>query len=68
MAKSIQDIMQIIPALSMTDNAMIIDTPKNRPLPQCPRNIIRAVVQYMKDSGVADEMIILPEFDKYYNL
>ena len=50
-----------IPTLSMTGNAMIIDTPENRPLAQYPRNIIRAAVQYMKDSGVADEMKSLPE-------
>ena len=29
-----------IPTLSMTGNAMIIDNPENRPLPQYPRNII----------------------------
>ena len=54
-----------IPTLSMTGNAMIIDTPENRPLPQYPRNIVRAAVQYMKDMGVADEMKILPEFEFY---
>ena len=54
-----------IPTLSMTGNAMIIDNPENRPLPQYPRNIIRAAVQYMKDSGVADTMKILPEFEFY---
>ena len=54
-----------IPTLSMTGNAMIIDTPENRPLAQYPRNIIRSAVQYMKDSGVADEMKILPEFEFY---
>jgi len=54
-----------IPTLSMTGNAMIIDTPENRPLPQYPRNIIRAAVQQMKDSGVADTMFILPEFEFY---
>ena len=31
-----------IPTLSMTGNAMIIDYPKNRPLPQYPRNIVLA--------------------------
>ena len=31
-----------IPTLSMTGDAMIIDAPSNRPLPQYPRNIIRA--------------------------
>jgi len=54
-----------IPTLSMTGNAMIIDTPENRPLPQYPRNIIKAAVQQMKDSGVADTMYILPEFEFY---
>ena len=43
-----------IPTLSMTGNAMIIDTPENRPLPQYPRNIIKAAVEAMKASGVAD--------------
>ena len=52
-----------IPTLSMTGNAMIIDNPENRPLPQYPRNIIKAAVQHMKDSGVADTMLILPEFE-----
>ena len=54
-----------IPTLSMGGNAMVIDYPENRPLPQYPRNIIRAAVQAMKDSGIADEMLILPEFEFY---
>ena len=54
-----------IPTLSMTGNAMIIDSPNNRPLPQYPRNIIRAAVQHMKDCGIADTMKILPEFEFY---
>ena len=54
-----------IPTLSMTGNAIIIDHPQNRPLPQYPRNIIRAAVQYMKDLGIADTMRILPEFEFY---
>ena len=52
-----------IPTLSMTGNAMIIDHPKNRPLAQYPRNIVLAAEQYMKDSGIADTMLILPEFE-----
>ena len=54
-----------IPTLTMTGNAMIIDHPENRPLAQYPRNIIKAAVAYMKDSGIADEMKILPEFEFY---
>ena len=51
-----------IPTLSMTGNAMIIDK-ENRPLAQYPRNIVLAAEKYMKDSGIADEMLILPEFE-----
>ena len=54
-----------IPTLSMTGNAMIIASPENRPLPQYPRNIIKAAVKAMQDSGVADTMYILPEFEFY---
>ncbi len=54
-----------VPTLSMTGNAMIIDSPENRPLAQYPRNIIRAAVDEMKKSGIADEMYILPEFEFY---
>ncbi|MBR6726113.1 MAG: glutamine synthetase beta-grasp domain-containing protein, partial [Clostridia bacterium] len=54
-----------IPTLSMTGNAMIIDNPENRPLAQYPRNVIKAAVEAMKNSGVADTMYILPEFEFY---
>ena len=54
-----------IPTLSMTGNAMIIDNPENRPLAQYPRNIVLAANQYMKDCGIADTMLILPEFEFY---
>ena len=54
-----------IPTLSMTGNAMIIDSPENRPLPQYPRNIVLAAEKYMKDQGIADTMYILPEFEFY---
>ena len=54
-----------IPTLSMTGNAMIIASPENKPLPQYPRNIVRAAEQYMRDCGIADTMLILPEFEFY---
>jgi len=54
-----------IPTLSMTGDAMVIDNPDNRPLKQYPRNIVRAAVKYMQDSGIADTMKILPEFEFY---
>lgn len=52
-----------IPTLSITGNAMIIDYPENRPLDQYPRNIVQAAENYMKASGIADTMMILPEFE-----
>ncbi|MBQ6843614.1 MAG: type I glutamate--ammonia ligase [Agathobacter sp.] len=52
-----------IPTLSITGNAMVIDYPNNRPLDQYPRNIVLAAEQYMKDTGIADTMLILPEFE-----
>ena len=52
-----------VPTLSVTGNAMIIDYPENRPLDQYPRNIVQAAEQYMKDTGIADTMLILPEFE-----
>ena len=54
-----------IPTISMTGNAMIIDNPENRPLSQYPRNIVLAAEQYMRDTGIADTMYILPEFEFY---
>ena len=52
-----------IPTLSLTGNAMIIDYPENRPLDQYPRNIVLAAEEYMKTTGIADTMLILPEFE-----
>ena len=54
-----------IPTLSMTGNAMIIGKEENTPLAQYPRNIVLAAEKFMKDSGVADTMLILPEFEFY---
>ena len=54
-----------VPTLSMTGNAMIIGNPENRPLAQYPRNIVLAAEKYMCDSGIADTMLILPEFEFY---
>ena len=54
-----------VPTLSISGHAMIIGYPDNRPLPQYPRNIALAASQYLKDSGIADTMLILPEFEFY---
>ena len=54
-----------VPTLAMTGDAMVIGHPENRPLPQYPRNIVKAAEQYMRDSGIADRMLVLPEFEFY---
>ncbi|MGP1587132.1 MAG: type I glutamate--ammonia ligase [Treponemataceae bacterium] len=54
-----------VSTLSMTGNVMVIDYPDNRPLAQYPRNIVLAAEEYMKTTGIADEMLILPEFEFY---
>ena len=54
-----------IPTLSIGGDAMIIDSPENRPLPHYPRNIVRAAEKFMCETGVADTMLILPEFEFY---
>ena len=54
-----------VPTLSMTGDAMIIDYPDNRPVAQYPRNIVKAAEKHMKDLGIADTMLILPEFEFY---
>ena len=52
-----------IKTLSFTGNAMVIDYPNNKPLTQYPRNIVLAAENYMKETGIADTMLILPEFE-----
>ena len=54
-----------ISTLSMSGDVMIIDHPNNRPLPQYPRNIVKAAEEYMRKTKIADKMIILPEFEFY---
>ncbi|MBR2969056.1 MAG: type I glutamate--ammonia ligase [Clostridia bacterium] len=54
-----------ITTLSMTGNAMVIASPENKPLAQYPRNIVIAAEEYMRATGVADTMLILPEFEFY---
>lgn len=55
-----------VPTVTMTGDVMIIDAKEaNRPFDQYPRNVARAAVDYMKKEGIADEMLIGPEFEFY---
>ena len=49
--------------LTMTGDVRIITEPENKPFDQYPRNVIRRAAEYLKDSGVADRMVIGPEFE-----
>ncbi len=53
------------PTLTMIGDVMVIDRPENRPFDQYPRNVAKRAVEYMKEQGIADEMIIGPEFEFY---
>ncbi len=54
-----------IPTLSMIGDVMVIDRPNNRPFDQYPRNVAKRALDYMKEQGIADQMIIGPEYEFY---
>ena len=54
-----------IPTLSMIGDVRVIDLPNNRPFDQYPRNVAIRALEYMKETGVADQMIIGPEYEFY---
>lgn len=54
-----------IPTLSMTGDACIIGREENQPFDQYPRNVAMSAVEYMKQAGIADTMLIGPEFEFY---
>ncbi len=54
-----------IPTLTMMGDVYVIGEPENKPFGQYPRNVSLAAEQYMRDEGIADQMIIGPEFEFY---
>ncbi|MBP3878558.1 MAG: type I glutamate--ammonia ligase [Lachnospiraceae bacterium] len=54
-----------VPTLSMIGDVKIIDLPHNRPFEQYPRNVAIRALEYMKESGIADQMVIGPEYEFY---
>ena len=56
---------QKIPTLSMIGDVKIIDIPENRPFDQYPRNVAKRALDYMKETGIADKMVIGPEYEFY---
>jgi len=54
-----------IPTISMMGDVYVIDDPENRPFDQYPRNVSLAAENYMRELGIADQMIVGPEFEFY---
>jgi len=52
-----------IPTLSMNGNVCVIGKDENKPFDQYPRNVALAAMEYMRSEGIADEMVIGPEFE-----
>ena len=59
------DNFMVVPTLSMIGDVMVIDKPDNRPFGQYPRNVAKRAYAYMQETGVADKMIIGPEYEFY---
>ncbi|MDR1674421.1 MAG: type I glutamate--ammonia ligase [Oscillospiraceae bacterium] len=52
-----------VKTLSMIGDVFVIDLPDNRRFDQDPRNVAFHAQEYLKKTGIADEMIIGPEFE-----
>lgn len=53
-----------IPTLSMSGNVCVIGQ-ENLPFDQYPRNVALRSIEYMQKQGIADRMVIGPEFEFY---
>ena len=63
LASAMLDPFAEVKTISMIGDVFIIDKPTNRRFDQDPRNVSKHAVEYMKSTGIADEMIIGPEFE-----
>lgn len=52
-----------IPTLTMCGNVCIIGKEDNTPFDQYPRNVSLRAIEYMQNEGIADRMVIGPEFE-----
>ena len=53
-----------VPTLSMNGDVMVIGK-ENKPFDQYPRNVARRAEAFLRDSGIADAMMIAPEYEYY---
>lgn len=61
-ATAVVDPFTEIPTLTMCGNVCVIGK-DNTPFDQYPRNVSLRAIEYMKTEGIADEMLIGPEFE-----
>lgn len=61
-ATAVVDPFTEIPTLTMCGNVCVIGK-DNTPFDQYPRNVSLRAIEYMKSEGIADEMLIGPEFE-----
>lgn len=54
-----------VPTLSMTGDVLVIGEKENRPFGQYPRSVTRRAEGYMRETGIADRMVVGPEFEFY---
>lgn len=54
-----------VPTLTMCGNVCTIGKDRNIPFDQYPKNVSLRAVEYMKEQGIADRMVIGPEFEFY---
>lgn len=52
-----------IATLTMMGDVCVIGKDENKPFDQYPRNVAKAAMAYMRGEGIADEMVIGPEFE-----
>lgn len=52
-----------IPTLTMCGDVCVIGEDANTPFDQYPRNVSLRAIEYMKSTGIADRMLIGPEFE-----
>ncbi|MBQ6654140.1 MAG: type I glutamate--ammonia ligase [Erysipelotrichaceae bacterium] len=54
-----------VKTLVICGDAKLIGQKENRDFDQYPRNVLRRATEYLKETGIADEMLIGPEFEFY---
>ncbi len=54
-----------VPTLSMTGDVMVIAEPENQRFGQYARSVTKRAEEYMRETGIADQMVIGPEFEFY---